>query len=28
MHSTIQIECERCDMNPVCGLPNAVRISP
>jgi cobalt-zinc-cadmium efflux system protein len=22
LHSTIQLECERCDMNPVCSLPN------
>ena len=25
MHSTIQIECERCDLNPVCGLPSRAR---
>jgi cobalt-zinc-cadmium efflux system protein len=25
MHSTIQIECERCEMNPVCGLPTQTR---
>ena len=25
MHSTIQIECERCDLNPVCGLPSQAR---
>jgi cobalt-zinc-cadmium efflux system protein len=25
MHSTIQIECERCDLNPVCGLPARAR---
>jgi cobalt-zinc-cadmium efflux system protein len=25
MHSTIQLECERCDMNPSCSLPNDVR---
>ncbi len=22
LHSTIQLECERCDMNPMCSLPN------
>jgi len=22
LHSTIQLECERCDMNPICNLPN------
>jgi cobalt-zinc-cadmium efflux system protein len=22
LHSTIQLECERCDMNPICSLPN------
>jgi cobalt-zinc-cadmium efflux system protein len=26
-HSTIQLECEKCDMNPVCSLPGAVRNS-
>jgi cobalt-zinc-cadmium efflux system protein len=25
MHSTIQLECERCDMYPSCSLPNDVR---
>ena len=25
MHSTIQIECERCDLNLVCGLPGRAR---
>ncbi len=25
MHSTIQIECERCELNPVCGIPARVR---
>jgi cobalt-zinc-cadmium efflux system protein len=25
LHSTIQLECERCDMNPVCSLPNNVQ---
>lgn len=25
LHSTIQLECDRCDMNPVCSLPNDVR---
>jgi cobalt-zinc-cadmium efflux system protein len=25
LHSTIQLECERCDMNPSCSLPNDVR---
>jgi cobalt-zinc-cadmium efflux system protein len=25
MHSTIQIECERCELSPVCGLPSAIR---
>lgn len=25
LHSTIQLECEKCDMSPVCGLPDAVR---
>lgn len=25
MHSTIQLECERCDMNPICSLPNSVQ---
>ncbi len=24
-HSTIQLECDRCDMSPVCSLPNDVR---
>jgi cobalt-zinc-cadmium efflux system protein len=27
MHSTIQLECEKCDMNPSCSLPDAVRNS-
>lgn len=27
-HSTIQLECEKCDMNPVCSLPGAVRNYP
>jgi cobalt-zinc-cadmium efflux system protein len=26
-HSTIQLECEKCDMNPSCSLPDAVRNS-
>jgi cobalt-zinc-cadmium efflux system protein len=26
-HSTIQLECERCDTNPMCSLPNAARNS-
>jgi cobalt-zinc-cadmium efflux system protein len=26
-HSTIQLECERCDMNPTCSLPGTVRNS-
>ncbi len=25
LHSTIQLECERCDMNPVCSLPTSAR---
>jgi cobalt-zinc-cadmium efflux system protein len=25
LHSTIQLECERCDMNPICSLPNNVQ---
>jgi cobalt-zinc-cadmium efflux system protein len=25
LHSTIQLECDRCDMSPVCSLPNDVR---
>lgn len=25
LHSTIQLECEKCDMNPTCSLPDAVR---
>ena len=25
LHSTIQIECDRCDTNPVCSLPNDAR---
>jgi len=25
LHSTLQLECSRCDMNPVCGLPDAIR---
>jgi cobalt-zinc-cadmium efflux system protein len=25
LHSTIQLECERCDMGPVCSLPNDVQ---
>jgi cobalt-zinc-cadmium efflux system protein len=25
LHSTIQLECERCDMNPSCSLPDDVR---
>lgn len=25
IHSTIQLECEKCDMNPSCSLPEAVR---
>jgi cobalt-zinc-cadmium efflux system protein len=24
LHSTIQLECERCDMNPICSLPNNI----
>lgn len=24
-HSTIQIECKKCDVNPVCGLPTAMK---
>jgi cobalt-zinc-cadmium efflux system protein len=27
IHSTIQLECEKCDMNPSCSLPDAVRNS-
>jgi cobalt-zinc-cadmium efflux system protein len=27
LHSTIQLECEKCDMNPTCSLPDAVRNS-
>jgi cobalt-zinc-cadmium efflux system protein len=27
MHSTIQIECERCELSPVCALPSANRQS-
>jgi cobalt-zinc-cadmium efflux system protein len=27
MHSTIQIECERCDLSPVCSLPARVQNS-
>jgi cobalt-zinc-cadmium efflux system protein len=27
MHSTIQIECEKCDVNPVCSLPNNIQNS-
>jgi cobalt-zinc-cadmium efflux system protein len=23
LHSTLQLECERCDMNPICSLPNS-----
>jgi cobalt-zinc-cadmium efflux system protein len=26
-HSTIQIECEKCDLSPVCSLPGAARNS-
>jgi cobalt-zinc-cadmium efflux system protein len=26
-HSTIQLECEKCDLNPVCSLPGAVRYN-
>ncbi|HUI67592.1 MAG TPA: cation diffusion facilitator family transporter [Nitrospirota bacterium] len=26
LHSTIQLECERCDMNPICSLPNNVQM--
>ncbi len=25
VHSTIQLECEKCDMSPVCSLPDALR---
>ncbi|HTP05219.1 MAG TPA: cation diffusion facilitator family transporter [Nitrospirota bacterium] len=25
LHSTIQLECERCDMNPICSLPNNIQ---
>jgi cobalt-zinc-cadmium efflux system protein len=25
IHSTIQLECEKCDMNPTCDLPNNIR---
>jgi cobalt-zinc-cadmium efflux system protein len=25
LHSTIQLECDRCEMSPVCSLPNDVR---
>lgn len=25
LHSTIQLECERCDMNPICSLPSNVQ---
>ncbi|HXY53138.1 MAG TPA: cation diffusion facilitator family transporter [Nitrospirota bacterium] len=25
LHSTIQLECERCDMNPICSLPNSAQ---
>jgi len=25
LHSTIQLECERCDMNPVCSLPSSAQ---
>jgi Co/Zn/Cd efflux system component len=25
LHSTIQLECERCDMNPLCSLPEDVQ---
>ena len=27
MHVTIQIECQRCELGTVCGLPGAVRHS-
>jgi cobalt-zinc-cadmium efflux system protein len=26
-HSTIQLECEKCDMNPMCSLPGAIKNS-
>lgn len=28
LHSTIQLECERCDMNPVCSLPTEADKKP